>query len=70
MTADIYERFRESTVPEPVVAGEDLPASLHHDERVLYRRLLSEPRGRLEQEFLPAELAQSEILRWASVEHK
>jgi hypothetical protein len=56
MTSEIQEQFAASAVPEPVVASADVPCNLMDAEKALYRRLLSEPRGRLEQEFLPEEL--------------
>ncbi len=66
MTVDVYERFFDSTVPEPVVAGSELPTGLSDAEGHLYRRLLQEKRGRLEQEFLPLEHVQKCILDWVS----
>lgn len=62
MTPEIYERNVHAAVPEPVVAGADVPAGLNPVERSLYERILSEPRGRLEQEFLP-EVCVHEVLR-------
>jgi hypothetical protein len=67
MTAEIYEQFASSAVPEPVVASRNVPSNLTDAEQMLYRRLLDEPRGRLEQEFLPEELTRSEIANWATV---
>jgi hypothetical protein len=66
MTDDIFGRFAGSAVVEPVVAGSELPADLSASEQCLYRRLLNEPRGRLEQEFLPEDLSRATILQWAN----
>lgn len=66
MTSEIYQQFTESAVPEPVVAGTELPAGLTPAERDLYARLLKEKHGRLEQEFLPEPLVHHFLLKWAS----
>jgi hypothetical protein len=65
MTADVYNRFADSAVPEPVVADTNLPVSLSQSERSLYKLLLNQSRGRLEQEFLPEEFIHEVILNWA-----
>jgi hypothetical protein len=65
MTADVFNRFVDSAVPEPVVAGTNLPVNLSQSERSLYKLLLNESRGRLEQEFLPEEFIHEAILNWA-----
>lgn len=66
MTLEVYEQHAEAAVPEPVIAGTDLPTGLNEREKALYERLLKEPRGRLEQEFLPEKFIQEAILLWAS----
>lgn len=66
MTSDIFGRFSDSAVVEPVIAGSEPPPDLIDSEQILYQRLLNEPRGRLEQEFLPEELSRATILNWAS----
>lgn len=66
MTMDVYTRFADAAVPEPVVAGTNLPTNLNQSERSLYRFLLNEPHGRLEQEFLPKEFICDTILKWAN----
>jgi hypothetical protein len=66
MSPEVFARFRDLAVPEPVVAGKELPADLTWSEKSLYTQLLNEPRGRLEQEFLPDELCRTTILNWAS----
>jgi hypothetical protein len=65
MTCEIFERFADLAVPEPVIADTELPTALSESERGLYRDLLKRPRGRLEQEFLPEELSRAAILIWA-----
>lgn len=64
MTPEIYEQHLAAAVPEPIVAGAEVPATLNDLERALYERILNEPRGRLEQEFLPEPLIHEAILRW------
>jgi hypothetical protein len=66
MTSEVYERFAEFAVPEPVVAGTELPKDLTESEQLLYRRLPAETRGRLEQEFLPEAFVRETILNWAN----
>ena len=65
MTSEVFEQFADMAVVEPVVAGTDPPFDLSQSERRLYRQLLQEPRGRLEQEFLPEELCRTSIQNWA-----
>ena len=64
MTEETYEAYHQHAVPEPVVAGEDVPSDLVDAEAKLYRRLLRETHGRLEQEFLPASLVRQHIEQW------
>jgi hypothetical protein len=66
MNAGIFEQFADAAVAEPVTASTEPPSMLHQSEQALYRRLLDERRGRLEQEFLPDDLIRSTILKWAS----
>ncbi len=65
MSVEVYRQFRDAAVPEPVVAGTSEPTGLTPSERPLYHLLLSERRGRLEQEFLPVHFVQATILAWA-----
>jgi hypothetical protein len=65
MSSEVFSQFCDLAVREPVVAGTELPADLTSSEKALYSRLLHEPRGRLEQEFLPEELCRTTILAWA-----
>jgi hypothetical protein len=64
MTTEVYERFQESAVPEPIVASGELPPGLTKLEQGLYKRLIQESRGRLEQEFLPRDFVEAIILAW------
>jgi hypothetical protein len=65
MTDAVYDRYGlKSSVPEPKTAGVNPPAELSEDEKQLYLRLLSEKRGRLEQEFIPREDVVSVLMEW------
>ncbi|HBN77161.1 MAG TPA: hypothetical protein DD473_15365 [Planctomycetaceae bacterium] len=64
MTSKVYEENIESAVSEPVIAGTDLPDGLNPIEQSLYRRLLSESRGRLEQEFLTESCIDETLRNW------
>lgn len=64
MTPEIYEQNPGAAVPEPIVAGTDVPAGLNDIEQALYKRILNESRGRLEQEFLPATVVRQVIQHW------
>jgi hypothetical protein len=66
MTSEIYEKYSERAVLEPIVAGTNVPEGLNDREQALYRRILGEPRGRLEQEFLPATVVRNAIQRWCN----
>lgn len=63
----VFEQFnKDSAVEEPHPAPTVLPSSLTDDEAELYGLLLQSDRGRLEQEFLPAELVRKAISTWAN----
>jgi len=51
MTPDIYEQNLEAAVPEPIIAAVEAPVGLNNVERMLYERIVTDLRGRLEQEF-------------------
>lgn len=55
-----------SAVTEPETAGDQIPEELNSSEQSLYRYLLSQERGRLEQEFIPKTAVQSSIKSWFS----
>ncbi|MGK7512272.1 Wadjet anti-phage system protein JetD domain-containing protein, partial [Salmonella enterica] len=57
-----------SAVPEPVKAQQAIPDGLLDEEADFYRYLTRLPRGRLEQEFLPAGIVEEALLRWAKSE--
>ncbi len=59
-----YERFADSAIAEPVVAGTELPLGLTATERQLYRHLLQQSRGRLEQEYLATQFVHEQIETW------
>lgn len=61
MNDQIYSSHHQSAVPEPVVASTEIPAELLTFEKHLYARLLSETRGRLEQEYLDSGLVADTI---------
>ncbi|MCW9089457.1 MAG: DUF2220 domain-containing protein, partial [Gammaproteobacteria bacterium] len=65
MGEDLFECYKQSAVTEPHPADATPPQELHDDERVLYRRLLAEERGRLEQEFIPTGRVDEAVTAWA-----
>jgi hypothetical protein len=64
MTSKVYEAFKDAAVIERVTACETPPPGLNRAEENLYKRLLDEPKGRLEQEFISEREVQSAILSW------
>lgn len=65
MNRALFEQYAShSAVPEPVKAQETIPAGLLNEEADFYRYLTRLPRGRLEQEFLPAEIVEDVLGRW------
>ncbi|EIY5021538.1 TPA: hypothetical protein NPP28_003685 [Klebsiella quasipneumoniae subsp. similipneumoniae] len=65
MNRELFEQYAShSAVPEPVKAQEAIPDGLLNEEGDFYRYLTCLPRGRLEQEFLPAEVVGEELVRW------
>jgi hypothetical protein len=67
MTAEVYDQHPDCKVSEPVVASDDSPYGLTASEQELYQRLIKEPKGRLEQEFLREEFTQDTIKSWGTV---
>lgn len=66
MDTDLFERYaRDSAVVEPVVAQSETPNGLTPAEADLYRHLLKQERGRLEQEFLPEHEVHRVLRSWA-----
>ncbi|MEZ6117166.1 MAG: DUF3322 domain-containing protein [Pirellulaceae bacterium] len=68
MTERLFNEFAAASVPEPIIAGTEIPSGLTSAESTLYHRLQQSPRGRLEQEFLPPTLVQAAILAWAGAQ--
>ncbi len=68
MSSEVFDAHHDMAVVEPVVAGTKCPPGLNDSERVLYQRLLDEPRGRLEQEFLPTAIVKNNLFEWAKEE--
>lgn len=66
MSSEVYDKFKQYAVVEPVAADRRPPVGLTASEQILYQRLLSEPCGRLEQEFLPAEFVAASVQDWAN----
>lgn len=64
MDTAVFEAYEGQAVPEPAQAGETPAAGLTAEEVDLYRRLLDSPRGRLEQEFIPAEAVAQAVRAW------
>ncbi len=66
MTAEVYDKHQASAVREDEPAIDVSLDGLSPAEVSLYNRLLIEPHGRLEQEFLPIGFVEETILQWAS----
>jgi len=67
MTRDIFDAHAAlSAVAEPSPAAESPPIGLTTAESVLYRHLRSLERGRLEQEFLPADQVSDALATWST----
>lgn len=64
MTREDFDAHQSASVPEPVIAGEEPPPELNSAEQSLYRHLVQQERGRLEQEFIEVATAREAILRW------
>lgn len=67
MNRELFEQYAShSAVPEPVKAQEAIPDGLLNEEADFYRYLTCSPRGRLEQEFLPAGVVEEALVRWGN----
>ncbi len=65
MSRPLFDQYApQNAVPEPVIAQSHSPAGLTEEERQFYRYLISLERGRLEQEFLPADVVIEALDRW------
>jgi hypothetical protein len=65
MTRDIFDAYAAlSAVAEPSPAAESPPMALTESESMLYCHMLTLERGRLEQEFLPADQVHHAVETW------
>ncbi len=64
-----FDAHIDSAVHEPVAAGAEASTGLYQVEKSLYKRLLNQPNGRLEQEFIPTETVQAAIRQWFQSSH-
>lgn len=65
MNRPLFDQYApQNAVPEPVTAQTDPPAGLTEEEAQFYRYLIGLERGRLEQEFLPAEEVFRALADW------
>lgn len=65
MTEAVFEEYKlKSAVQEPVTAGNEPPVGLREDEMHLYTRLISEEKGRLEQEFISRDNVRDALSAW------
>ncbi|MCD0459996.1 DUF3322 domain-containing protein [Roseiconus lacunae] len=68
MTLEVFNKHRDRAVDEPVIAGPTSPQRLTSAEKLLYERLLNEPFGRLEQEFLGIDVVHQAVRAWIGTE--
>lgn len=69
MGRQCFDQFaRDFSVMEPVRAGDSAPAGLTPSESAFYQYLQLQERGRLEQEFIPAQAVQAAFCSWRGVE--
>lgn len=67
MDRELFEQYAShSAVPEQVKAQEAIPDGLLNEEADFYLYLTRLPRGRLEQEFLPAVVVKEALVRWGN----
>lgn len=64
MNEKVFEANITKAVPEVVKAAAEPPHNLTPAEQTLYSRLLHDPKGRLEQEFLQISLVHEAIANW------
>ncbi|EPZ8126449.1 DUF3322 domain-containing protein [Yersinia enterocolitica] len=68
MNRGLFEQYAShSAVTEPVKAQEAIPDGLLNEEADFYRYLTRLPRGRLEQEFLPAGIVEEALIKWLQI---
>jgi len=64
MTQDVFEQFADQkSVVEPTPASDSPPNDLTSQEKAFYSYLLQQKRGRLEQEFIPADFVEMSFLK-------
>ncbi|WP_456380833.1 Wadjet anti-phage system protein JetD domain-containing protein [Thiolapillus sp.] len=66
MERSIFDQFEAAAVAEPVPYQDGEPQGLNREELQLFCYLQERERGRLEQEFLAADLVKEAICKWAS----
>ena len=66
MDQKTFEKNQQLAVIEPQTAGHEMPQGLMVEEEKLYQRLLSETKGRLEQEFIDKKVVQQKLIKWKS----
>lgn len=66
MDVGVFTEYAERAVVEPQQAGDIDLSALTTDESQLYRYLQQQERGRLEQEFIPLERVQAELVKLIS----
>ncbi|WP_395788081.1 Wadjet anti-phage system protein JetD domain-containing protein [Aquimonas sp.] len=65
MERELFDSFAlQHAVVEPIPADPEPPAALSASEQALYRHLLEQERGRLEQEFVPPARVQAALRAW------
>lgn len=68
MSREVFDKHKQSSVPEPVPASLEPSLSLTEEEQALYHFLRTEHHGRLEQEFLPVPLVHGAIQDWIRIQ--
>lgn len=69
MSQNLFEHYApRSAVPEPYPAQSEAPTGLSEEETRFYGYLLNQDRGRLEQEFLPAEQVGRSLREWRKLQ--
>jgi hypothetical protein len=65
MDQPLFERLAGTlAVPEPITAGPVPPDGLEESQRKFYAHLVAQAKGRIEQEFLPADIVSDALSRW------
>ena len=64
MNDRVFQKYSFKTVSEPQTAGDKVPDGLNGEEAQLYKKLIKEKCGRLEQEFIESCLVGKEVSDW------